>query len=742
MDELENVSGLRLRWKRKREATCVEDPDHEWRDQESALVEESSCLADFPGPVSGFMEDMPGDKSSGYSPSIASPLDEPRVDHGGRSSALDDSAHISHLYANRLRNSGIVMPWETPLMQQIFGELEPMPQLGMPIDWGDTRLFPSVESIDGPAGVSEPMVCQWQCGKLVEHRVDESYLEQRDRTLRSAIKKWQFLVMLDPKASEVGRQLLEGEESTTIIKSVIGVKSPNTAVKRANALMMFYRWHSVNRTDPFLPFREPDVWCYVFSQAQQQDAASRSQSLVQALRFAHFVMGFDGALDCANSRRVAGQSQLQLAGKRPTRQARALLVEEVMKIHKVAADPSISAVDRTIASNLLMAMYGRCRMSDLNHIHEILHDMSGSAGFVELTTRFHKTSKTAQQKSMLLPIVVSCAGVDDDPWVHRWIANRKETGLPTSGIVDGPLMPAPTGNASRWGKRPLTPNEVTKILRVFVSSDDPTVSSHSLKATTLAWSAKAELPREHRRVLGRHSSAVVDADSLYSRDLSVGPVRALERVILLIKSKQFFPDAQRSNYFPGGNPLIPGTPRPMQMQPMTPAFQVCRPALQTPTGPRPAEHDHRLEADRAVPEMVIPKDEPDGWTNLAETPMSEGVVIELSSDTGNESASTSELNESSEDDREFAETYAVDRAKETKIAEGFTVVVQNTKTKVVHECKSRVLVELASDRDFHDYMDGGVTTCGRIIDKRLELIQSSYSWTLRCRVCFRGRRQE
>lgn len=66
------------------------------------------------------------------------------------------------------------------------------------------------------------------------------------------------------------------------------------------------------------------------------------------------------------------------------------------------------------------------------------------------------------------------------------------------------LLPAPAlGDRVSWLKRPLSLVEVTSTLEC----DDAFLSSHSLKATTLSWASKAEVPREQRRVLGRHSSA-------------------------------------------------------------------------------------------------------------------------------------------------------------------------------------------------------------------------------------------
>ena len=259
-------------------------------------------------------------------------------------------------------------------------------------------------------------------------------------------------MLVDAKCSEVGRQLDLSDESQMelVLGSAMGVKSPNTFLKRANALMLYDRWNAINASASFLPFDEGDVWRYVLDNSKLLTSASRSQSLVQALRFAHHVLGFDNALACADSKRVSGQAQIQLSIRTPGKQARPLTVDEVRALHAIADGRTHSKVDRCVASGLLFALYGRCRVSDLNFIHEILHDVSGGTGFIEVTTRHHKSARTVQQKSMLLPIVVSCAGVSQFPWVDSWIANRKACGLPTSGLVDGAMMPAPILGETLW----------------------------------------------------------------------------------------------------------------------------------------------------------------------------------------------------------------------------------------------------------------------------------------------------
>ena len=109
------------------------------------------------------------------------------------------------------------------------------------------------------------------------------------------------------------------------------------------------------------------------------------------------------------------------------------------------------------------------------------------------------------------------------------------------------------------------------ILRNMLGSSDKDLTSHAMKVTGLSWSAKAEMPREQRRLLGRHASAIKGTDSVFSRDLAFAPVRAFQKVLTMIQGGIFHPDEPRSQYFTGANLMAPGTPMPT-FQPATPAF--------------------------------------------------------------------------------------------------------------------------------------------------------------------------
>ena len=158
-------------------------------------------------------------------------------------------------------------------------------------------------------------------------------------------------------------------------------------------------------------------------------------------------------------------------------------------------------------------------------------------------------------------------------WIEQWVMVRKQACLPVSGHINGPIQPARGG--STWYKRPLQCSETARILRLILQcdddDDDDDLLSHSLKTTALSWAAKGNISRDHRRLLGRHMSSIKDSDSIYSSGLLVAPGRALSAVVRQIQDGIFHPDNPQSNFYPHGEPGVPGTPHPV-FQPTTPIF--------------------------------------------------------------------------------------------------------------------------------------------------------------------------
>ena len=364
-------------------------------------------------------------------------------------------------------------------------------------------------------------------------------------------------------ASKTGRHIINlGTDAQQqagafdIVDSVIGVRSPNTVVKRANALLSFLRWVAKAGIYEVNPFVEPVVWSYFQHLRSTDAAASKADSCMSAFRFAFFILGFESLEGVTCSRRLVGLAEIMLSGKRLLKQALVLTVHQVKCLHMALRDRHRHATDRALIGYVLFCLYGRCRNSDLQAIHKIELDFSDAGGFVVITTCNHKSGRMAALKTKLLPIVIPARGVDGSIWPQEALDAMQEAGHVFQNPIDGPLFHAPSNGFGDFMKRGLRSSEVSSFLRKTLNLDEPVkgsdvevVSSHSLKATLLAWCARYGLSPQTRSMLGRHSSCLAETFAIYSRDLVCAPVAELQGVVDAIYNGSFFPDDQRSGFF-------------------------------------------------------------------------------------------------------------------------------------------------------------------------------------------------
>ncbi len=395
----------------------------------------------------------------------------------------------------------------------------------------------------------------------VSGRPDCGYLEKKEADKKLAVGKLVSLVMMSPSSFQIGRTILEEEDEGNLegalyetIDMVMAMKSPNTLNKRAGSLLLYTRWFKTNRGGDVFPVLEKDVAAYLFSLKRSGKFTSRGASFRESLKFSHFTLGLDGAISACDSQRVKGASDMMLSGGSEWSPADPLLTSEVMHLHKALVDETLPLLDRIAAGHVLVMVYGRCRSSDLCHIHNIKCDFDSSGGYLEFDTRFHKSSRKASLKTKLLPIALPVVGINGENWVTKMLELRIQSGLKSSGILDAPWWPAPselTDSGSVWSRRPVSSEEITAWLNRFLEVPGGTrqVSSHSAKATCLSWLSKAGVPREDRDILGRHVTALHGSGPLYARDLLSAPLTKLEETISFISGKQFMPDHNRSGMF-------------------------------------------------------------------------------------------------------------------------------------------------------------------------------------------------
>ncbi len=631
----------------------------------------------------------------------------------------DTTVAVDRQYMSSLDLNFVKLPWETGVMKEIFGDSSAGPSLLMPGTW---NLDPPLDD-PNPEGVLLEAVGQHQVpSNLFSHVVrsvkDLTYFEDRERMMARGVSKWRIVIEYDMTRSDIGRSCVDSEdELASSIRAALGTKSPNTVVGRANAFLALMRWVCTTYpSEAFLPLGEAVIWKYISWLRDNNCPPTKPARLIQSIRFAHYIFGVDGLSEVLKSRRVLGACDLALANKPVTKQARALTVEEVRKLHSFAADGQNNCVDRSIVSHMLLMLYGRCRHSDTLAVESINHDHTNDRGYIELNTRFHKGNRTVAKKSLVLPILIPTCGVGRELWAEDWWQIRMELGLPTDGSVNGPLMPAPKdADGKAWAKRPLTSQELGEMLRsVLDCLTDEEVSSHSLKVTTLTWCSKGEVPREHRRILGRHSSSIQGADSFYARELAFPPVRSLERVISDICLGYLLPDGSRTLFRPREVPLARTPPNGVNPQSVLP---------QTPI-PMNVELD--------VTAAVSPVEEALSVVGVKEEQHGEAkdnpVVVEVSSSSESSSEDGDSEPDSSSDDEQLG---VGDTSKRVRLSaceelpEEDEKWVKHKRTKIVHRCWDS---------------DVAMTFCGRTVNNMFNRIQSITDWTGKCRICFRGSR--
>ena len=481
------------------------------------------------------------------------------------SKSVQDALFSRALLTN-CQTSEILLPWETGFYKDFFSD-EPFAQLvpKMPVsefcDFGDVPEPQQVaQTLAGVAIDSNPNPV---FSRYVECKDDGLYSDKQKHLRDVAVNKFLVVLKHDLSCSVTGRHILAlGTDDQqvlgahAVIEAVLGIRSPATLVKRANSLLSYLRWFAKLGIVSENPFTEIFIWDYLQHLKDVGAPANRGDSAMSAFRFAFHILGVESLGQALVSRRLIGTCEIMLAGKRLLKQALVLTVAQVKGLHAALVNSNLHVMDRAVVAYLLFALYGRCRNSDLLMIHSVERDFSESGGFVIIQTSHHKTGRMAALKTRLMPIVVPARGIDGSVWVGKALEALEVVGACLDAPIDGPLLRAPTGDSNSFMLRGLRTTEVSSMLRRFVGAPDPVpgceepaVSSHSLKATTLAWCARFGIAPAARSLLGRHSSCLNETFAIYSRDLVCAPVAELQGVIDAIHAGSFTPDCQRSDFF-------------------------------------------------------------------------------------------------------------------------------------------------------------------------------------------------
>ena len=205
--------------------------------------------------------------------------------------------------------------------------------------------------------------------------------------MESACKKWITVLTMCPSDSVVGAQLeacledYEPEASRkSVLMSVIGIKSPSTAVSRANVLTKYLEWVYSCQPGIEKPFQESLVWRY-FQRLQSSGAApTRASGTMSSFRYAHHVFGYE-LPSILQSRKLVGIGEIMLSEKVPLQQAQVISVKEVLMLHSILKDSDADVFVRANVAYLLLCL--QC-------VDHIVRDHSPEGGYTEVFTKYIK----------------------------------------------------------------------------------------------------------------------------------------------------------------------------------------------------------------------------------------------------------------------------------------------------------------------------------------------------------------
>ena len=396
---------------------------------------------------------------------------EPEAWTHEHASSLD--AMIREATLATLPSVSVQLPWETGLMQQVFApdvlEVVPVPK-------HDGGLI----QVDRPNPDLKRRKRQGRpAGPCVHMRIVDLNNQLADKDLEarwwsSAVEKWYRVIVLGgSRILETGRGESKTEACDTI-RALLGWRSARTAGKRASDLLRFVRWRLEHfmHGDAF-PLHGIDIQSYISALDDTKASPSSLTAFLESVHFAVHVIGCEVSdevpLVSRLTQGLVDRSQLRRAGRK---QARPLSVAEVLALESVFADPECDPKDCHAAGAFLFAVYSRSRWSDLRRVYRLIEDFSmegGKAGgYVEFSTRSHKTASLVARSGLVMPLVAPVWGLKAPPWKVRFLSTAKASGLDLGNDYMGPLLPAPMKDGV-WGSRAVTTREATLWLRSLIA---------------------------------------------------------------------------------------------------------------------------------------------------------------------------------------------------------------------------------------------------------------------------------
>ena len=326
------------------------------------------------------------------------------------------------LFEARLQSLGdteLKFPWESGVMGDIFSESNDVAGLPtLPAEY----LSCTDQMHTATDETAPPSASQRISGRTLELpfysfaikvKPDKDLFAEQEVLWTRAIDKWSQVFEILGFPGQVG-SALDGEllfadvaEQGMVLRDALGVKSPRTAVKRAQTLLQYFRWLHVSCIE-WEPWDRSHCLTYLSSSDVRKPAASLGVSFLEALRFARYVLQVPIPDALLQDPQRKGRAHRLMLTKDVYHPARPLKAQEVATLEKMMLG-QFDTVDKYMLGAVLFAIFSRSRWSDLQYIHRMWVDRNEYEGqffgFIETETAFHKTATSLKKKMSFMPIV-------------------------------------------------------------------------------------------------------------------------------------------------------------------------------------------------------------------------------------------------------------------------------------------------------------------------------------------------
>jgi len=406
---------------------------------------------------------------------------------------------------------GYVEPWKRGVMNYIHGDGE-LFELFPP-----RKEFEKVKEIPLPRPASKVKAAA-KCRPLSTFpKTTQKLLKVRKHMVKSGPKE----AAVRSRALEKWRSTLEGiglehiedlKDPATLpqmLSTVMSRKASHTIVKRGGDFARVVR-HLLTHKSGW----PPDIDDFLDFLEKRCKAATSARSTLEALRFAHHVVGVKGLAPLYTNRLANGIASRKLDQKAATRQARAFSPEEMRTIEQHCLDASARS---EWSQGETMAVFGlqaqivlRSRFADLGEVYALVEQ----GNILRAPTRKTKTAAETDRSSCLemvgLTTMFARSRVKWFDAAGKWRRSQGMDDLMRDSIEEAKAHPLkyplyPARNSAGWLQESAAVGEVNDLLLLIcqrMGIDGSGVSTHSAKASLLTFASSLS-PKSCAR-LGYH----------------------------------------------------------------------------------------------------------------------------------------------------------------------------------------------------------------------------------------------